>query len=252
MKGAVALHRPPPLRRLVRPPPLRDDARNGRLIWSASSQDRSAAAARSTRRRRRPTGASTSARPTARSTPWRVERRGRWSQSTGGYVYASPAVWEERICRLVQRLVLLARRGDRRHPLAVRGGWADLRLRQRIGTSSTSRRSRAGPSASMRRPGSASGVSRRQVLAGRRGARPRVPDGVHEALRDGPGVRYGNARTGISGIGSPVGLPRHELGPPARGLRPTSTPSRRSISAATGARSQPAGGCRSGVSSSAS
>ena len=66
-------------------------ARSGRRRRSTASAARHA----STRRRRSPTGASTSARPTARST--RSARRaascaGR--TATGGYVYASPAVWQ--------------------------------------------------------------------------------------------------------------------------------------------------------------
>ena len=43
----------------------------------------------------------------------------RWSHSTGGYVYASPAVWNEpRARRLVQRPLLRVRRGDGRRALA--------------------------------------------------------------------------------------------------------------------------------------
>ena len=54
----------------------------------------------------------------------------RWSQSTGGYVYGSPAVW---------RQLLLARRRDRRRPVAVQRT-ARFRARRRSCTgSSTSR-----------------------------------------------------------------------------------------------------------------
>ena len=58
----------------------------------------SARRAASTQRRRSRTAASTSARPTGRSTP--SARRAatlRWSTSTGGYVYSSTAVWHDRV-----------------------------------------------------------------------------------------------------------------------------------------------------------
>ena len=75
------------------------DARTGKQLWRASAQERlGGARARSTRPRPPPTAASTSARPTARSTrsaPAPGELR--WSHSTGGYVYGSPAVWNLRV-----------------------------------------------------------------------------------------------------------------------------------------------------------
>ena len=55
-----------------------------------------------------------------------------WSQSTGGYVYASPAVWRRlRPRRLLRPLVLRARRRHGRRALALPRERADLRLAPR-------------------------------------------------------------------------------------------------------------------------
>ena len=74
------------------------NARTGKLIWRGSAQERLGS---------RGTFYSTSAAAYGRvyigSTDGKVYSFGattgelRWSQSTGGYVYASPAVWKERI-----------------------------------------------------------------------------------------------------------------------------------------------------------
>ena len=56
----------------------------------------------------------------------------RWSQSTGGYVYSSPAVWRDRVFAGSYSAALLrVRRRDGRDPLAVHGQRADLRLADR-------------------------------------------------------------------------------------------------------------------------
>ena len=50
----------------------------------------------------------------------------RWSQGTGGYVYASPAVWRKTVyAGSYSRPLLRLRRGDRRRPWRFRAG-ADI------------------------------------------------------------------------------------------------------------------------------
>ena len=88
--------------------------------------------------------------------------------------------------------------------------------------------------------------------AGRRGARPPLPDRLHAPVRSRVPLEAPRIVPVRCRVTSPVGLPPDELGPPARLRRRTSTPSRRSISAATGARSPRAGGCRSAAWSSGS
>ena len=174
----------------------------------------SAAAGRSTRPRRPRTGASTSARPTARSTrSGRASGELRWSQSTGGYVYGSPAVWNERILdRLVQRPLLL-----RSTPPPGTSGGSSEADGPISGSATRARRRRLlldaeGPDVRPRRGDRAAGLElpRRQVLAGRRRARPRLYLTGYTRLYGMVPVTRG--RCG-SWNGSPVGLPRHELDP---------------------------------------
>src|SRR5581483_184810 len=89
--------------------------------------------------------------------------------------------------RLVQRALLLAGRGHRRHPVAVPGERADLGLRNRPG------RARLfldpeGPDVRARPPHRQAGVElpRREVLAARRRAGAGLPGRLHEAVRPRP------------------------------------------------------------------
>ena len=99
------------------------NARTGQLVWKASAQQRLGA---------RGTFYSTPAVAYGRvyigSTDGKVYSFGatsgklRWSHGTGGYVYASPAVWQRaRLRRLLRRHVLLLRRRHRRRPLELQG-----------------------------------------------------------------------------------------------------------------------------------
>ena len=113
IKGAIA-SREPALRRHLRRRPLCDRASTGNVIWWTRSQDRSAAAASSTRRRRSPTAASTSARPTARSTPRCREREAALVAGHGRLrLRLAGGLAEDRRRGLLQRPLLRARRGDR-------------------------------------------------------------------------------------------------------------------------------------------
>ena len=92
-----------------------------------------------------------------------------WAHPTGGYVYASPAVWRgPRPRRLVRPPLLCVRRRHRRDPVALRRERTDLRLGDRdrrprllldlqrthvrARRVATAGRSRRGPTASTRRP----------------------------------------------------------------------------------------------------
>ena len=106
------------------------NAHTGRLVWKASAQERLGP---------RGTFYSTPAVAYGRvyigATDRKVYSFGatsgklRWSHGTGGYVYASPAVWKRaRARRLVRRHVLLLRRRHGRRPLELQGERADLGL----------------------------------------------------------------------------------------------------------------------------
>ena len=73
------------------------DARPGRIIWRAGAHPRFGTTVTLYALRRWRTGASTSARPTARSTRSGAGAELRWSQSTSGYVSSSAAVWRDRV-----------------------------------------------------------------------------------------------------------------------------------------------------------
>ena len=122
-----------------------------------------------------------------------------WSQSTGGYVYASPAVWNETI--------LIGSYSGRFSALdAATGDEWEFDAGGPISGSATVLGERRllldaeGPDLRARRGDRQAGLElpRRQVLADRRGAGPRVPDRVHEAVRPR----------------SKVGLPRDEPAAP--------------------------------------
>ena len=97
---------------------------SGRRSGAPSTQRRALRARRGQlllHARRSPTGASTSATPTAGCTrSRRASGKLAWSKSTGGYVYASPAVAQvpgrraDGLRRLLQRPLLRARRAQRR------------------------------------------------------------------------------------------------------------------------------------------
>jgi UDP-glucuronate 4-epimerase len=168
-------------------------ARTGRLIWRASAQERFGS------------------RGTFYSTPTAAYSR-IYIGSTDGKVYSFGAqTGELRLARdlgpadpdrLVQRQLLLARRGHRRRPVALSGERSDLRLGDRA------RHDRLlldpeGPHLRSRCEDGQAGLElpRRPVLAPRRGARAGLPRRPHEALWDGSAVRH--VVTGAAGfIGS--------------------------------------------------
>jgi outer membrane protein assembly factor BamB len=110
----------------------------------------------------------------------------RWSQSTGGYVYASPAVWKQRI--LVGSYSgtfyrLDAATGDIEWKFEAGGpisGSASV-----IGDVVYFSTLKGAPTGSTRRPGSASGASRTASTRRSSPGRAGVPDGLHAALWDG-------------------------------------------------------------------
>ena len=104
--------------------------------------------------------------------------------------------------RLVQRLVLRVRRGDRRCEVAIQGERAHLRLGDGAARPRLLRDAEAPHVRAEREDGKAHlELSRRGVLAGRRRRSAPLPRRLHAGLWDGPAMRY--AVTGAAGfIGS--------------------------------------------------
>ena len=162
------------------------DSRTGALQWRTSSQGRLGG-----RGRFYSTPAVAYGRVFIGSTDGKVYAFGArtgdliWSRSTGGYVYSSPAVWEQaRARRLLLGELLRDRCRDGRGEMAVCGGREDLGSADRDGRERLLRDARA-PHVRPRcakRP-SRVVVPRRPVLAARRRCRPCVPGRDRPRLR---------------------------------------------------------------------
>ena len=184
-QGRARVLERPALRRLLRRPRLLPRRAEGPLIWKARRSGASTATRASTRRRPLAYG-----RVYIGSTDGKVYSFGattgklRWSHCTGGYVYASPAVWN----RLVfvgsyssSFYALDAATGDVRWTFKANGqisGSADRHRRRRLLRDA---RSRPHVRAERAHRQAALDVPRRQVHAGRRREGPPLPRRLRHA-----------------------------------------------------------------------